>query len=442
MAACAIPANGASTADQAAAWPTWWRMIVVALAVLSLCSCRGVSSPRTADTDLQAPPAEACAKAAAIAASHEKLAPQSPPSSRRVQSVYDVQPVAHCEPSPAGDTLPPSAFTGSPHDGLGPDGRPLGGPPMQWAPPGIARPWPPEEYIGDGGDRRTMAVVGNDFRITGLEPEDTLAHFETVDGRTLIAPSNHVKLYAPRFAAVRRVSLVNSYDQEQQVMGTRRRREASTELQKLPSNTVLQPVGARGETGRKNLIVQQQNRPSLVTENQKLAAEAINRFKPYEDLSIIRIGQFVEAEKAMLAARVDAAIVWTRDQGAQVTLNGRKAVAAVADRKAQTTYTIDSDTCPRLRLVKIASTDIARPGDIVEFTLRYDNTGDEVIGNVTIVDSLTTRLEYVPDSASASAKATFGSQENDAQSLELRWEITEPLKPGQGGILRFKCRVR
>lgn len=365
-----------------------------------------------------------------------------PPSSRRVQANYDVQPVAHCEPCPANSTLPSSAFTGSPHDGLGPDGRPLGGPLLPWTPPGIARPWPPEEYIGDGGDQRSMAIVGDDFQINGLEPEDTLAHFETVDGRTLVTPSNHVKLYAPRFAAVRRVSLVNSFDQEQQVVSTRRRREASTELQKLPPNSVMQPVGARGEIGRKNLIVQQQNNPPLVVENQKLAAEAINRFKPYEDFSIIRIGQFVEAEKAMLAARVDAAIAWTRDQGAQVTLHGRKAVAAIADRKAQTTYTIDSDKCPRLRLIKVASTEIARPGDIVEFTLRYDNTGDEVIGNVTIVDSLTTRLEYVPDSASASAKATFGSKENDAQSLELRWEITDPLQPGQGGILRFKCRVR
>ena len=444
MAACAIPSSQSSAAGQAI-WPSWWRTLVVALAVLSLCSCRGVSTQRGADVDLQSPPAEARARSAAVAAVPATLPPAVSASSRRRSNTYDVQPVGHCEPSSTsgdrGDTLPPAAFTGSPYDGLGPDGRPLG-PPRQWAPPGIARPWPPEEYIGDGGDARNMAIVGDDWRITGLDPEDTLAHFETVDGRTLITPSNHVKLYAPRFAAVRRVSLVNIIDQEQQLVSARLKREALAGDHKQPSLAVMQPVEPRGDIGRKGLIVQQHNNPPLVVNNEKQAAEAINRYKPYEDFSIIRIGQFVEAEKALLAVRVDAANVWTRDQTAMVSINGRKAVAAVADRKAQTTYTIDSDKTPRLRLLKVASTSTALPGEIVDFTLRFDNTGDELIGNVTIVDSLTTRLEYVPDSASSSAKATFSSSENDAGSLVLRWEITDPLKPGEGGILRFKCRVR
>ncbi|MCE9547250.1 MAG: DUF11 domain-containing protein, partial [Planctomycetia bacterium] len=66
----------------------------------------------------------------------------------------------------------------------------------------------------------------------------------------------------------------------------------------------------------------------------------------------------------------------------------------------------------------------------------------EPIGNVTIVDNLTTRLEYVPDSATSSRKATFSTQDNDVDSLVLRWEISEPLQPGEGGTLRFKCRLR
>jgi len=427
-------------------------MAVMALAVLSLCSCRGVSSPRTAESDLQAPPIEARARAAALAAKTPRSVPPVHPGSHPTQPTYAVQQVAHSEPCPDGGTtdgseaatvrtLPPQAFTGSPEDGLAPDGRLLAGP-RQWAPPGMARPWPPNEYLGDGGDARNMAIVGEDFRIDGLEPEDTLAHYETLDGRTLITPSNHVKLYAPRFAAVRRVTVANSFEQEQNPVAARRRREATAQQQQFPASTVLQPRAPVGEIGRKNLIVQQQDLPPLLTENERLAAEAINRFKAYEDFSIIRIGQFVEAEKAMLARCVDAAIVWTRDQGAQVTLNGQKAIAAISDKMPQITYTVDSDKAPRLRLIKVASTDIARPGDIVEFTLRFDNTGEELIGNVTIVDSLTTRLEYVPDSASSSAKANFSVEENDAQSLVLRWEITDPLLPGQGGILRFKCRVR
>ena len=97
---------------------------------------------------------------------------------------------------------------------------------------------------------------------------------------------------------------------------------------------------------------------------------------------------------------------------------------------------------PRLRVCKIASRHEARPGEDVEFTIRFDNVGDQVIGNVTVIDNLTTRLEYVPDSAQCSLKAQFSTQPNEGGSLVIRCEITDPLKPGTGGVIRFRCRVR
>jgi hypothetical protein len=65
-----------------------------------------------------------------------------------------------------------------------------------------------------------------------------------------------------------------------------------------------------------------------------------------------------------------------------------------------------------------------------------------LIGNVTIMDSLTGRLEYVADSAQCSKRANFMSDYNEADSLILRWEILEPMQPGDGGVIRFRCRVR
>ena len=56
----------------------------------------------------------------------------------------------------------------------------------------------------------------------------------------------------------------------------------------------------------------------------------------------------------------------------------------------------------------------ALPGEVVEFTHRFDNVGDHEIGNVTIVDNLTTRLEYVPNSATSSVDV-----EAEARRLEL-----------------------
>ena len=89
-----------------------------------------------------------------------------------------------------------------------------------------------------------------------------------------------------------------------------------------------------------------------------------------------------------------------------------------------------------------ASTQLAGPGEMIDFTLRFDNVGNQVIGNVTLMDSLSGRLEYVPDSAQSSVKANFATQPNEAGSLVLRWEIAEPVKVGRGGVVRFTCKVR
>jgi uncharacterized repeat protein (TIGR01451 family) len=104
-------------------------------------------------------------------------------------------------------------------------------------------------------------------------------------------------------------------------------------------------------------------------------------------------------------------------------------------------YSIDQGP-PRLRLIKVASCCSALPGDDIIFTLRFDNIGDQTIHNVTLLDNLTTRLEYVPDTAECSIPADFDSRENDGESLSLRWKLREPVKPGDGGVIRFRCRVR
>ncbi len=87
----------------------------------------------------------------------------------------------------------------------------------------------------------------------------------------------------------------------------------------------------------------------------------------------------------------------------------------------------------RVRIIKLASTSAARAGEFVRFTLRFDNVGDEAVGNVTIIDNLTTRFEYVAESQECSLAASFSTDDNEGQSSLLRWEIAEPLEPGEGG---------
>jgi uncharacterized repeat protein (TIGR01451 family) len=105
-------------------------------------------------------------------------------------------------------------------------------------------------------------------------------------------------------------------------------------------------------------------------------------------------------------------------------------------------YQSDEPNHPRLRLLKLASCGNALPGEEIEFTLRFDNIGDQIMGNVTVVDNLSTRFEYIPESAKSSVDAQFLTQPNEGESLILRWEIKDPVKPGEGGVLRFRVKVR
>ena len=77
------------------------------------------------------------------------------------------------------------------------------------------------------------------------------------------------------------------------------------------------------------------------------------------------------------------------------------------------------------------------------FSLRFDNLGEQTIGNVTVIDNLVPRLEYVAGSAQSSLKAAFSTQEQiPGESLVLRWEIEEPLEVNAGGVVKFQARVR
>ena len=90
----------------------------------------------------------------------------------------------------------------------------------------------------------------------------------------------------------------------------------------------------------------------------------------------------------------------------------------------------------------MASTKVAKPGDIVDFTIRFDNLGDQAIKHVVLIDNLTTRLEYVPGTAQSSRPAEFSTEVNEGDSLVLRWDFADPLPVGAGGLVRFHCRVR
>ena len=312
-----------------------------------------------------------------------------------------------------------------------------------WKPPGLKGPWPKDEYLCDGGDLNHDVDVKRDLTVVGLDQEDTIAHFDTLDGQTLVAASNCVCIYAPRFAAVRQVSSPIIYEGHERMADVVKPDKLNIHEETRGPKSALQPEQLVAQVGLDQVQRLRERTRGLLVDQATRLVLAADAFLPHEDLAFIQRGQFDASEKARLAERVAAAVVWTDTQAVQVLIEGQPAVEARGTATPQLTYTYETFGKPCLRLCKIADKSEAKPGEIIQFTLRFDNLGEQKIGNVTIIDHLMPRLEYVAGSAQSSLKASFRADEQlPGESLVLRWEIEEPLEVNQGGIVRFQARVR
>ena len=382
-----------------------WRLAVIALGALILCSCHGPASYGPSQPALQS-----------------AAAPDG----------YGALPQAYAG-LPPGEACPAGMEAGIPvpYTSAGP-----------WTPPGIVPPWPADEHLCDGGVAGPPVRIGAKGEWLGLAMEDTVARYSTLDGRTLVEPSNKTCLYSPRFGAVRQVVDVQIDQQRNRATGV-------VEPVKLVAPRSSEPVGlntknlqAVREIGT-NPALQLRGRQSLAELWVELRPKGFDNFyRVFENLAVIRTGVYLGHEQATLARGAQAAVAWSHKQAVQIYLDSHAAGATVVTQKPQETFTIGSSPNPRLRVIKVASTPAAEPGDEVSFTIRFDNVGNQPIGSVQIVDSLTTRLEYVPGSAQCSLQARFSTQPNEGESLVVRCVLSDPLPPGKGGVFRFRCLVR
>lgn len=299
-----------------------------------------------------------------------------------------------------------------------------------------------DEYIYDGGDRNGKTVVAEDWSLRGLDPQDTIVHFDTLSGGRVVAESNRVQIYSPRFAAIRQVSGAIAANAIDAPISARRDFRDIEVTQDQRSTTTLQNMQPRRYTNSQGASGLLHSTRGITADN-VISPKGMSRvMKAYEDFQIIRSGTLDNAESARLGIRIEAAQTWDSDLHVQVA-EGKVKPLVVRDALAAEETVVDGrPNRPMIRLYKVASTGYARPGDEISFTIRFDNIGNELIGNVTIVDNLTNRLEYIPDSAECSVKSEFKTELNAGDSLALRWEITDPLPAGEGGIIRFRCRVR
>ncbi len=452
---------------------SWLQLVTIGIATLMLCSCRSIGPPtnsisesRGKQHDFQAmqslsdEPSEIAhvrgsrtdvIRQVGAALPMDPPSPAPRPTNVRFPAAQIPQvatlPYPHAthmygQPCP----VPPSPQYGShPADcpcgqhGGSADGRPGC---YNWRPPAMKCPWPADEYLCDGGDKNVPVVVDRDWSVRGLNLEDTVVHYDTLLGETEVTRSNEVCIYAPRFAAVRKIYGMVQNTQALAAVGVENPTGPIASADALPTVAVTQPIQTNHILRSKGTVVHQDRQEGLMVDSTWVATMAENVFAPYEDFSLMRRGVYVNSDKPRLAAGIAAAKVWTDNQAAQIVVKDLAPIEIIDEKGLGQTYVYDTQGKPRVRLCKIASKKDARPGDIVDFTLRFDNVGDEPVGNVTVIDNLTTRLEYVEGSQQCSLKADFMTQINEGDSLVLRWQIVDPLEVKEGGVIRFKCRVR
>lgn len=300
-----------------------------------------------------------------------------------------------------------------------------------------------DEWICDGGDVRPDLRVNAHGAELGLNLEDAAAIYDSADlpGERLVAPSNRECIYAPRFAAVRKVYTPIAEHGNLQAVGMQMDDPALLEEAVDPIYVAAldDPIGDFTVPTPPAIDHGAQLAGAASTATALLIAE--ERLGPVVRLGFVRTGVYTGDERLLIEEFMQAAETWTHDAAVQVVVSGEAASEVVGDRRVQQLHLFEHEGETAIRVCKLATPKTAQRGDVVEFTIRFDNVSDQIARNVEIVDNLTTRLQYVEATQQSSLPAEFSTQPNDGDSLVLRWSLAEPLAPGEGGSVTFRCKV-
>lgn len=300
----------------------------------------------------------------------------------------------------------------------------------------------PDEYLCDGGDRAApFHYEGRNHG--GLETEDTIGEAFDVTGKRQVVPSSKVCIYAPRFGALRTVTGTqlarDSYraagaHEGVRVAGIDTRLKLDEQVQRdqllqfdMRSRASSAEARAR-ESGLQSDVAAQLGQ-------QQLAA--------FQNLTFLSEGMFAQSDLPILAYGAQNAGVWTRDQNPVLIghdLHGHEVEAEFSP--AEFMATEDRRTPALLRVVKLADKETARPGDVIQFTIRFDNLGQRELLDIRLIDNLTPRLQYVAGSATCERAGGLDIEPNGEGSSILTFRLDDPLPGQSGGVITFQCRVR
>jgi uncharacterized repeat protein (TIGR01451 family) len=276
-------------------------------------------------------------------------------------------------------------------------------------------------------------------------------------GRRRVVPSNRICLCSPRFAVLRSNLPLGRYEgvigvQDADVVHSQNLMEQRTpslqerqfaELKSISGRE--RPTGAQATTGVGGLV-----RVEILNARQLDTSLVTYLIRKKADI-------FTEVERTRFVKQVEFALELSQPIGVSEFIQkiGTAALARVEGTTDVVSGTLETrdftlccdEPCPLppdkpLLLIKCADRQSAQQGDVVTFFLRYSNHGGRPLTDVAVSDSLSSRLEYIPGSAQSDRDAVFTTEQNEAGSLILRWEVSGRLGAGQGGVLRFQAKVR
>ena len=368
------------------------------------------------------------------------------------ESAAAVSPVAHVEPCGPGGVCAPDSHGG----GVAPQ------------PGWIANPQAidPNEFLCNGGDAPPTARARVGDQIIGITPPDTVARYTTDRGEVEISPSNRVCVYSPRFASVRRVTGAESGELAVGTQRVIRADELDQARAKLPQLAVTgRDRTIRNEVTRGPDSMRARDR-GVPVENSLQPETAVDALAMLENLKVLGYGDVFNTSQPILHHAYQSAVRWSVNTEVVVAIAEQTAATVIRDQTARELVVYDFPDAGRLQVCKVADKADALPGETVTFMIRIDNVGDSPLHDITLTDSLTTRLRYVSDSQTVTAvgadragderdegdqaggnesrspRVEFSTAENEGRSLRLTWKFADPLPVGQGITIEFRCIVR
>ncbi|MDB5387470.1 MAG: conserved repeat domain protein [Planctomycetaceae bacterium] len=300
----------------------------------------------------------------------------------------------------------------------------------------------PDEYIFDGGDRAFPLTRNNDVFL-GVETEDTIAEYKDHEDKPRVKKSNRVAIYSPRFGSVVTISSPNS----------------DTIVDKVSGHMVAQ--GGFGMRSRQSIDEKRQNLEPIRVQTRSRAtgigtevgtnalSKEVNRevgvavMKMHQSRGQWGKGEFQENLKASSAQGRLFAEHWTR-KDFPVLEGHASAATQTVTLQVTAEYVGLEDNGKRgdLLLTKTANRGEANIGDLITFTIHFENRGDKELRSVVIIDNLSPRLEFEAGSVTTDRPGKHTAHDNDEGSVVLKFTLDEPLPGRTKGSITFQCKVK